>query len=132
MLFRSVEDDEALLRVAAIGQRWPESTAMARRAMARVSVSRKNRERARSRERGEVRREERSSSGASYPREAAAGDERVELERGSELGVSRAVATARRRKTTAMLLQVTPCPFLFPFIRVPFLFVFLFSNLNMQ
>ena len=53
---------------------------------------------------------------------AASADERVEGDPGN------GARSLEQRKTTTTLLQVTPCLFLFPFIRVPFLFVFLFSN----
>ena len=115
-----VADVPAQVLVAAIEQWWLRATAIDGGGLPRVSASRTNRGRVRSRERGEVRREERSSSWGPYPLAGRARGRRTA--RGSEV-----------RPRGSLQLEVgddpdafapSPLPFCFSFLSGPVLFLF--------
>ena len=117
-----VADVPAQVLVAAIEQWRLRATAIDGGGLPRVSASRTNRGRVRSRERGEVRREERSSSWGPYPLAGQARGRRTARE-------------SEERPCGLLQLEVgddpdafaqSPLDFSFSFYSSPFLFVFLF------
>ena len=128
-LGEDVEEGLAHLLVQAIGRRRRGAPAMARGGGARVSASSAFRGGESERVRGETGGAGGGTRPGSYPLAGRLrGRELVEGER------ENAMARGRRNREgdDPGVLQVTPCFFYFLFIRVPFLFVFLFPKLNMQ